>query len=211
MVEVMGVNKNLDECNGQVKNLKSDKILLRNAITKDLERYTGSDSLIFDRLKVTLFTMGYIYTKRIRLCQYYNNKKGIFYKFLFYQSLYRHYRLGQKFSMQISWNTSIGAGLKLYHCIGIVIHGETKIGDNCSISHGVTIGNKQRGQKKGVPKIGSNCYIGPGAIIFGNIIIGDNCSIGSNAVVLNDVPSNGVVVGNPAHIVSYAGSEELHE
>lgn len=38
------------------------------------------------------------------------------------------------------------------------------------------------GSKK-APKIGDNVYIGPGAVLFGDIEIADNCWIGANAVV----------------------------
>ena len=52
------------------------------------------------------------------------------------------------------------------------------------------------------PKIGNNVYIGPGAIIFGDIEIADNVSIGANATVNKSVfESNTVVAGTPAVIM----------
>ena len=39
----------------------------------------------------------------------------------------------------------------------------------------------------------------------GSPVIGDNVAIGANAVVVDDVPDNAVVVGIPAKIVSYNG------
>ena len=42
----------------------------------------------------------------------------------------------------------------------------------------------------------------PGCKIIGNVTIGNNVVIGANAVVLNDVPSNCIVAGSPAKIVS---------
>ena len=53
----------------------------------------------------------------------------------------------------------------------------------------------------GVPMIGNNVYIGPGAKLFGPITIGDNVTIGANAVVNRDIPSNCVVAGVPAKII----------
>ena len=87
---------------------------------------------------------------------------------------------------------------------GIVINSKVKIGQNCNISQGVTIG----ATKKGVPKIKNNVYIGPGAKIFGDVLIGSNVSIGANAVVTKDINDNGVAVGIPAKTISYNGSTD---
>lgn len=73
---------------------------------------------------------------------------------------------------------------------GIVIAGGAKIGKNCYISHQVTIGRSMNG----VPTIGDNVYIGPGAKIFGDIKIGNNVRIGANCPVFFDVPDNATVV-----------------
>lgn len=73
---------------------------------------------------------------------------------------------------------------------GIVIAAGAKIGHDCFISHQVTIGRS----RNGVPVIGDNVYIGPGAKIFGNIKIGNNVRIGANCPVFFDVPDNATVV-----------------
>ena len=73
---------------------------------------------------------------------------------------------------------------------GIVIAAGAIIGENCFISHQVTIG-RSRG---GAPVIGDNVYIGPGAKIFGDIKVGNNVRIGANAVVFQDIPDNATVV-----------------
>lgn len=81
-----------------------------------------------------------------------------------------------------------------------------EIGRNCNLSHQVTIGVSRRGARAGVPRIGDNVYIGPGAKIFGGIVLGDNAAIGANCVVTKDVPPSGVVVGIPGQVISSAGS-----
>ena len=56
--------------------------------------------------------------------------------------------------------------------------------------------------KNGAPIIGNNVYIGPGAILFGDITIADNVSIGANATVNRSfTESNVVIAGTPAEIV----------
>lgn len=94
----------------------------------------------------------------------------------------------------------IGKGLRIHHFGGIIFHPSVKIGNNCTIFHHVTIG--ERGGTGGVAKIGNNVMIGAGAKIIGEITIGDNCKIGANAVVLKDLPPGSVAVGIPARILN---------
>lgn len=49
--------------------------------------------------------------------------------------------------------------------------------------------------------IGEKCFIGANSIIMPGIIIGDQVIVGSGAVVTKDVPSNCMVVGNPARVI----------
>ena len=58
------------------------------------------------------------------------------------------------------------------------------------------------GPSAGVPTIGDSVVIFAGAKILGNIHIGDGAVIGANAVVTKDVPTNAVVAGVPARIIS---------
>ena len=55
---------------------------------------------------------------------------------------------------------------------------------------------------KEAPHLGDNIYIGPGAILFGAIIITDNVTIGANATVNKSCEEQYVVLaGSPASIV----------
>ncbi len=115
-------------------------------------------------------------------------------------------KLKFKYGYDIPAETLIGKGFYIGHIGGIVISSKTIIGNNCNISQGVPIGVSSRGKKKGFPIIGDNVYIGPGAVIIGNIKIGNNVAIGANSVVLNDLPQNAVAVGVPTRVVSFDGS-----
>lgn len=49
--------------------------------------------------------------------------------------------------------------------------------------------------------IGSDCWIGGGAIICPGVNIGNGAVIGAGAVVTRDVPENSLALGNPARVV----------
>lgn len=93
----------------------------------------------------------------------------------------------------------IGGGFRIFHFGGIILHPSVEIGENCTMYHQVTIGD--RGGSGGAAKIGSNVMIGAGAKLIGEITIGDDCKIGANAVVTTDIASGSVVVGNPGQII----------
>ena len=50
-------------------------------------------------------------------------------------------------------------------------------------------------------KIGSQCYIGPNAIIAKGVTIGDGCIIGANSLVLCDIPANSKAAGSPCRVI----------
>ena len=120
-------------------------------------------------------------------------------------SLQRH-RLEVKFGISIPHTTRIGPGLFISHFGGIVVNELASIGRNCNLSHGVTIGQKNRGKYKGCPAIGDSVFIGAGACVIGGVKVGSHAAIGAHAVVVHDVGDNEVVIGNPAHTVSTEGS-----
>lgn len=127
-----------------------------------------------------------------RKCQ--QNPKNLSGKF--WRLLLRRYQI--LYGYQIYPETQIGPGLYLGHWGTLVINPKTVIGANCNIAQGVTIGQQNRGKRQGAPVIGNQVWIGPNAVIVGNISIGSNVLIAPNAYVNADVPDNSVVVGNPA-------------
>jgi acetyltransferase-like isoleucine patch superfamily enzyme len=49
--------------------------------------------------------------------------------------------------------------------------------------------------------IGKCCFIGARSIIMPGVTIGDHCIVSAASVVLKDVPSNSLVLGNPARVM----------
>ncbi len=104
------------------------------------------------------------------------------------------------FGLEIPWNLKVGKGLYLGHAYNITIHPDCEIGEWCNIHKGVTIGQQNRGKRKGAPKIGNRVWIGVNATIVGKVVIGDDVLISPNAFVNCDVPSHSIVIGNPCEI-----------
>src|SRR5215470_1038116 len=104
------------------------------------------------------------------------------------------------FTASVPYTADIGRNTSFNNYgMGVVIHRRTVIGENCEISHHVTIGG--RGGFYEVPVVGNNVFIGPGAKLLGPIKVGDGAIIGANAVVLADVPAHAVAVGIPARVI----------
>ena len=104
---------------------------------------------------------------------------------------------------------NIGAGFYIGHFGGIFIDGDCRLGSNCNIAQGVTIGKGGRGDLWGIPAFGDRVHIGANAVLLGNITIGDDAVIGPGAVVMSSVPPRGVVMGNPARVIGADGSFEM--
>ena len=109
-------------------------------------------------------------------------------------------KLKQKMNIEIFGKTNIGKGLYIGHPHGITINPEAVIGENCNIHKGVTIGQENRGKRKGVPTLGNEVWVGVNATIVGKVNIGDDVMIAPNSFVNFDVPDHSVVIGNPGVI-----------
>lgn len=110
--------------------------------------------------------------------------------------------------IELSRSAEIGPGLYIGHFGCITVSPRTVMGRNCTLSQQVTIGVSGQGTRQGVPVIGDNVYMAPGAKLFGKIRVGDNVKIGANSVVYMDIPDNAVVVLDPGcRIISYSGNK----
>lgn len=129
--------------------------------------------------------------------KYQDSKTFIKYLYLILFNVYRKKNL-----IEISSNLCIDGGAYFGHPFLITINNGTKIGKNCNIHKGVTIGQENRGKRKGCPTIGNCVWIGVNSTIVGKIKIGNNVLIAPNTYVNCDIPDNSVVFGNPCIIKS---------
>ncbi len=101
--------------------------------------------------------------------------------------------------IEIHPGAQIGRRLFIDHGMGIVIGETAKIGDDCTIYHGVTLGGTGKDTFKRHPTLGNHVMVGAGTKILGPIEIGDHVKIGAGSLVLKSVPSNCTAVGSPIH------------
>lgn len=155
--------------------------------------------IIAQRIKEIFCTTTNTYLKYLRKLEYHFNNKGIYHKIMSFYYFIKWHKVSTKLGIYIPKNVC-KEGLTLYHYGSIVVNPNCKIGKNCCIQNNVNIG-ANIGEKT-APRIGDNVYIGPGAVIFGDIYIADNCYIGANACVTKSIETPySVVVGAPARII----------
>lgn len=167
---------------------------LKEIIKNDIYRYYGKYNLslknrIFKE-KELKFIISY------REAHYYRNYPIINY---FYRL--KHKKFSNKIGCLLPYTLTIGKGFYIGHLSGIIINPKVIIGDNVNIAQGVTIGQENRGKRKGTPVIGNEVWIGANAVVVGKVKIGNNVLIAPNSYINFDVPDNSIVIGNPGKII----------
>jgi serine O-acetyltransferase len=104
----------------------------------------------------------------------------------------------------------IGRRFYISHPHGVIVNGKAVFGDDCSVSHGVTIGIGIPG-KNSVPRFGDRVWIGPGAVVVGGIEVGDDVRIGANTLVMSNVPSGAHVFEKPTRVLQLKRAEAIGE
>lgn len=101
------------------------------------------------------------------------------------------------YGIEIGNDVVFGEGVHFAHTLGIVIGGNSKIGDRVKFLGNNTVGTAK---DNGYPVLEEDVIVGCGARVLGPIRVGARSVIGANAVVLTDVPPDSVVTGIPGRI-----------
>lgn len=125
---------------------------------------------------------------------------------LFYQVF-----VGWFLGIELPWNTKIGRNFRLFHGQALVVHHKVVIGENCTLRHSTTIGDKQlrSGGESLTPVLGNHVDVGSNVCIVGKVEIGDHVWVGCGTVVVKDVPSHSVIVGNPGSVIKGRKGNEV--
>jgi acetyltransferase-like isoleucine patch superfamily enzyme len=96
----------------------------------------------------------------------------------------------------------IGDGVLIANLVGIVgrtDHDQNQVGTSIRRSSWV---GEYPDRLSRTTLIGSDVWLGYGAIILSGISIGDSSVVAAGSVVTKDIPANSVVVGNPGRVIS---------
>jgi serine O-acetyltransferase len=102
----------------------------------------------------------------------------------------------------------IAPGFYIGHFGGICVGPGVRIGRDSSISQMCFVASHD-GSGRGAPTLGERVYLGAGCKVLGEVRVGSDAAIGANAVVMEDIPAQGVATGIPAQVVSMKGSRDF--
>lgn len=137
------------------------------------------------------------------------------------KSLFRHvgddeFVINQPFRCDYGAQISIGKRFFANFNFTVLDEALVTIGDDCFIGPNVSIytachstdpvERNSRNEWAMPVTIGHNVWIGGSVTILPGVHIGDNVTIGAGSVVVKDIPSNSVAVGNPCRVVKAISS-----
>lgn len=112
---------------------------------------------------------------------------------------------------------SVGENFYANHGLVILDAGTVTFGDDVFIGpgcgfhtagHPIDFRQRNQGLEYAYPiKVGSNVWIGAAVSVMPGVTIGDNVVIGAGSVVVKDIPSDSVAVGNPCRVIRKIGGE----
>ncbi len=88
-------------------------------------------------------------------------------------------------------------------CSGVELYDDVFVGPNATFTKEPTSWSKSPSDQRYLTVVNTGASIGANATILAGIEIGRGAKVGAGAVITRSVPPNAIVVGNPAHIVSY--------
>jgi serine O-acetyltransferase len=82
----------------------------------------------------------------------------------------------------------------------IVVNDAARIGNDCLIRHGVTLGARDDLRSSEAPVLEDEVEIGVNAVIIGPVVIGAGTKVGPCALVIHDVPAGSRVLAPLADV-----------
>lgn len=135
------------------------------------------------------------YQRLLRRLEYVTNcRRGPFARIhrVYLKWQFRRHSIRYGFTLPIN---VFGPGLSIAHWGTIVVNGRAQVGARCRLHPNTCIG---QGSDGGVPRIGDDAYIAPGAKIYGGITLGDGVTVAANAVVGRSHGDDVLLIGVPA-------------
>ena len=172
----------------------------------DLAEYIQADAAANGRKSTKAALFGdeiWKFLLSLRRLEYCSNQSGMLGRILIPLRLlhqYRYHRLSVLLNFTIPVNVA-DKGLAIVHYGSIIVSKGARIGQNCRIHEGVTIGATNGSRKAAT--IGNNVFLATGAKVIGDVIIADDVAIAANAVVTESILEKGTTWGGiPARKIS---------
>lgn len=183
----------------------TSKVILKEYIAADKSRNMVNCSRKYLLIEPFLSLFGVVresfyvrkYLLVLRKLEYYINVRTHFgggYLMRIYYTI-KWKRLSNKYGIYIHPNT-VGKGLYIPHFNGGIQLNCISMGDFCSVSSGVVVGNKGSQDNRAI--IGNNVGLTIGCKVICKVVLGNNVIVAPNSVVIKDVPDNAIVSGIPA-------------
>lgn len=185
----------------------TSKVMLKEYIAADKSRNMVNCSRKYLLIEPFLSLFGVVresfyvrkYLLVLRKLEYYTNVRTHFggdLMRIYYTIKWK--RLSNKYGIYIHPNT-VGKGLYIPHFNGGIQLNCISMGDFCSVSSGVVVGNKGSQDNRAI--IGNNVGLTIGCKVIGKVVLGNNVIVAPNSVVIKNIPDNAVVSGVPAKII----------
>lgn len=115
-----------------------------------------------------------------------------------------HVVVRNAYGIELPPTAQLGRRVKIAHQSGIVVHPHARIGDDCTLRQGVTLGAAIADGERfaaQAPVLGRGVSVGAGAVVVGAVTVGDGAVLGPNVVVLTDVRPGSRVLAPPPRVV----------
>jgi len=104
------------------------------------------------------------------------------------------------YGIEVGFSVDVGRRVMFAHQGMIVVNASSRIGNDCLIRHGVTLGARNDRHPYDAPQLRDRVEVGVNAVLVGRIVIGEDARIGPATMVFCDVPAGARVLAPAATV-----------
>ena len=116
------------------------------------------------------------------------------------------------YNIRLGKNFYSNHNLVILDCAKVTFGDNVFVGPNCGFytaGHPIDYERRNKGLEYAYPiTVGSNVWFGGGVQVMPGVTIGDNVVIGAGSIVVKDIPSDCIAVGNPCKVIRKITDED---